>query len=215
MVTKHDGLLPPGTVDPNAPDTDTDSIDDDSGSWLDAFGARLSASFDLAIGKLGDTMLDHMDEMDERYRQRIREETRALPAMAKVATTFTYSTAATASVTTQGGTGIGVLLGGPEIGRQWNVRQLFVGGTTITAAPTGQAWLFITAGLPNDLSPTSVMDRAGSLPLVSFYGTDEVYVQPNESVWIVITGGTNATQYLVTMSFQDTAFIPRGTVEVI
>lgn len=194
--------------DPNLPDGVSTNGHDDGP--LGGLGARLSASFDLAIGKLGDTLADQLDEQEQR--RRMREQARALPTMVKLSSAFTYQTTGPV-ICQQGGSGQGVLIGGPEIGDQWSVRQIVVLGPTLTSTVTGQAWVLVSAGTPSELSPTSVVDQAVSLPLVAFYSAEQLYVQPNENVFLVITGGTAGAQYVASFSYQVSRYQPRLTVE--
>lgn len=191
-------------ADPDAADDAPPA--DDGGGW--GIAAHVQAAMDLSLGKLGDTITDAITEQT----RRLREEARAMPALVKISSAFTYSTAAGATVTQQGGTGIGVLIGGPEVGRQWHVRQIVVGGTTITAAPSGTVWLFAAAAPPNDLSLTSVVDFSTGMPNIATYSEDEIYVAPNENLWLIITGGTNATVYVASVTIQESAFMPRLSV---
>lgn len=184
--------------------------DDDEGTPGGGWGAQFSAQLDLAIGKLGDRITSTLDD----NLRKMRAEARALPALVKISTAFTYSSTGPVIVG-QGGTGQGVLIGGAEIGRQWTIRQCIVGGTTLTASPAGVAWLLVSAAPPNELSITSVIDQATSLPLIAFYSEEQFYLAPNENLYLVVTGGTNGVTYVSSISYQESAFIPRQTVESI
>ena len=171
------------------------------------WGARLAAGLDLQLGKITDGLDATTSEI-----RKLRQEARRQPALVKISSVFTYSS--TGIITQQGGTGVGVLIGGPEVGQEWNVRQIVVTGTTLTAAPAGVAWFLVSAGVPNELSPTSVMDFShAALPQVSFYSPDQFYLAPNENLYMVITGGTANTQYVCSVLYQNVPFVPRSTLQ--
>ena len=177
----------------------------DPGGW----GARLVGKLDLAIGKLGDVA----DGTSNTARQlaKLRQEARQQPALVKLSTAFTWSSAAGAQMCQQGGTGAGVLIGGPEIGQQWSVVQIIVGGSTLAAVVTGTAWFLVAAAPPNEQSITSVMDSATTLPSVAWYSPGQFYLAPNEALYMVITGGTNGAQYVGSVAYQNSPFVPRST----
>ena len=200
MTVDHDGasvIVP----DPSAADGAPDPTD--PGGW----GARFVAALDLSVGKLKASQDATTDEL-----RKLRREARQMPAMVKLSSVFTLNTAAGQQICQQGGSGAGVLIGGPEIGRQWSIRQWLVGGTTLTATPGGTAWLLVSAAPPNEQSITSAVDFTKlALPQSIFYSGDSFYVQPNENVYMVVTGGTNAAQYVCTITYQESAFVPRST----
>jgi hypothetical protein len=201
MPPDHEGNL--ATVpDQLAPDTAPDS-----GAGPAGWGAALAAKLDLQIGRIDAGTDAVVSEL-----QKLRREARLEPANVPIPpAVFTYQSGQP-FVSQNGGTGIGVLLGGPEIGREWSVRQILVGGTTLTATPTGVAWILISPQPPNELSITSVADfTKEALPQNSFYGEREIYVPPNSNLWVVITGGTNGTQYVCMATVQEQAFAPRST----
>jgi hypothetical protein len=178
---------------------------------LDRFGAKLttslSASFEVAIGNVGD-MLSR--KLDEQLRE-IRREAELLPVTAKLSSAFTYQTSGPV-ICQQNGFGQGVLVGGPTIGDQWSVRQIVVTGITLGSTVPGQAWILVSAAPPSELSPTSVIDWAQCLPSVAFYTPGQMYVQPNEKVYLVITGGTPGSVYVASFTFQVTKYTPAPPV---
>lgn len=186
---------------------DLDAVDgEDGGGW----GARLVAKLDLSLGAITDEQRATTAEL-----RKLRQQARQLPALVKVSSAFTYSTGAHATIVQQGGSGVGVVIGGPPIGSQWSVRQIVVGGTTLGATPAGKAWFLVTAGRPVALSLTDVVDMAGTIPDVAFYGADEFYLAPNEKLYMVVTGGTNAVTYVASVSYQQSLFVPRSTTELV
>jgi hypothetical protein len=190
------------TPDPSAPD---DSDPSDPGGW----GARFMGKIDLSIGRIGDAA-DALSATTLELRK-LRREARALPALVKISSVFTFSTAAGAQMVQQGLQGAGVLVGGPNVGEQWSVRQIVCGGTTLGATPTGTAWFLVSAAPPNEQSITSVIDRATTLPSIAFYGAEDFYLAPNENLYMVVTGGTNNAQYVASVAYQSSPFIPRST----
>lgn len=186
-----------------APDlTAPDDAPGDGAGW----GAQLIAKLDLSLGKLSSAQ----DATTSELRQ-LRREARNTPAQVSLSSVFTFQSG-TPFICQQGGSGIGVLVGGPEVGQQWSVKQIIVGGTTLTATPAGIAWFLISPTPPNELSITSVADfTGGALPQVSFYGERDIYVPPNSNFFMVITGGTNGVQYVASVTFQQTPFVPTAT----
>lgn len=94
-------------------------------------------------------------------------------------------------------------LGSPDLGQLWVLRRLIIGGSDITTTPAGTGWLFVSGSPPNQNganSPTSqlVDFTSGTLPQKAFYGTHEVVVDATQYVYVVVTSGTNGTQYVAT-----------------
>lgn len=88
-------------------------------------------------------------------------------------------------------------LGGPNEGRWWQVRSIVIGGSDITQTPTGVGWVVVMNSAPSANPPlfaTRDWTKA-ALPQVAFYGSHELIVEPQEELWVVITGGTAGVQY--------------------
>ena len=168
------------------------------------WGAQLLGHIDLQVGRLTAAQDATTQEL-----RALRREARNYPALVTISSVFTYQSG-TPFMCQQGGSGIGVLVGGPELGQQWSVKQIIVGGTTITGTPAGVAWFFISAAPPNELSITSVADFTKSpLPVNSYYSERQMYVPPNSNFYMVITGGTNGTQYVGSVTIDQTPFVPQ------
>jgi hypothetical protein len=201
-MTIHEGT---GVVspDPSAPDGTGDPSD--PGGW----GARFLAKVDLQLGKISD-VADGVGTVADEVRK-LRRQARQQPAIVKLSSVFTLNTAAGAQMCQQGGLGAGVLIGGPEVGTEWSIRQIVVGGTTLTAAATGTAWFLVSAAPPNEQSITSVIDNATTLPSIAFYTPGQFYLAPNENLYMIVTGGTNNAQYVASVSYEMSPFVPRDT----
>lgn len=166
--------------------------------------AAIAAQIDLQIGRVTAAQDRTTAEL-----RALRKEATDSPASVVLPTQFTYSTAAGAGITQAQGTGIGVQIGGPEIGQQWSVRAIVVGGATLTATPGGTAWVFVSPAPPVDLSLINVIDwTKTALPANAFYGEREVFVPPNSNLWVVVTGGTNATLYTVVVHYLQSPLVP-------
>jgi hypothetical protein len=191
-----------------APDLGVPDFQDgpaEGGGW----GAQLAAKLELSIGKVTAAQDATTAEL-----RNIRREARTMPALVKLSSAFQYSTGANAQMCQQGGIGSGVLIGGPELGMQWVVRQVVVGGVGLATAWTGTAFLLVSAAPPNELSVTSVADSIAAPtagPAVRFYSNEQMYLQPNENLYLVIVGGTNNLQTIASVSYQASPFVPRGT----
>jgi hypothetical protein len=186
--------------DLNAPDVGDGSGDGSSEGW----GAKLFAKLDLQLGKLSDVGQAQSEQL-----RKLREEARNMPAIVTISSVFTW--AANTQICQQGGSGAGVLIGGPEIGTQWHVRSIIVGGTTLTAAPAGVAWFLISPAPPIEQSITSVVDwTKQALPTNSYYGIGEFYLPPNTNLYMIVTGGAVGTQYVASVTFQASRFVPQS-----
>jgi len=165
----------------------------------------LLAGLRIDIGRQADAI-----DGQTRAMQLLRRQIAFMPAMATVTAQFMYSTVATAGFAQGNGTGIGVQIGGPEMGRCWSIRNAVVGGGTIAQTPTGTAFLLVSPQPPLDLSITSVLDIANPLPARAFYSAREAFVGPNDNVWLYVAGGTNNQLYTVRLIVQDEPYLPTG-----
>jgi hypothetical protein len=90
-------------------------------------------------------------------------------------------------------------MGGPVSGKWWQVRNLIVGGSDITTAPNGVAWLVISSSSMMQVNPPMYAVRdfstATALPYKAQYGAHEIVVLDDQHMFVFITGGVNATQY--------------------
>lgn len=96
-------------------------------------------------------------------------------------------------------------LNGPTAGYRWEVRNIMVGGSDITTAPAGVAWVAIMADVPSANVPIfAVRDFThGALPQSAFYGARELVIPDTERLWIIITGGTAGVQYSATACIEN------------
>jgi hypothetical protein len=188
------------TPDIQGPDGSDD--DDGGGGW----GARLAARLDLSLGKLEEEATAQTSEL-----RAMRREARNTPAVTKISSAFTYLS--TGGIVQQGGTGVGVLIGGPEVGQQWSVLQWVVGGATLAGTPAGVAWLFEAPAPPTELSITSAADfTRTALPWGETYSPRQIYVPPNSNLWMIVTAGTAAAQYVASVTIESSTFVPRTGV---
>lgn len=202
MAPDHEGT-DVAIPDLNAPDDAGDPTD--PGGW----GARFVGSLNLQIGKLTASQDATTDQL-----RKMRQEARNLPALVKISSAFTWSSAAGAQMCQQGLTGAGVLIGGPNVGEQWIVRQIVVGAPTLAAAWLGQVYFLTSAAPPNEQSITSVsaaISPPTAGPAVQFFGDSQLYVGPNENLYMVVVGGTNNAVYVASISYQSSPFVPRAT----
>lgn len=96
-------------------------------------------------------------------------------------------------------------LGSPASGKWWQVRNLVVGGTDITTAPNGVAWVLVTTSSMMQANPplftvrdcsTSRFPTSTTLPpYINTYGTHELVILDDQHLIIFITGGAAGTQY--------------------
>lgn len=155
------------------------------------FGLGAIAQLAISVGRL----CDRIDRQQKRWEQYER----SVPADYQNAKALTYSTAA--------GTVNAMSLGRPELGQWWQVRRIIVGGSDITTAPAGTAWVFVQGSNPGASGANPNVAQAadvttGTFPQRAFYGTHQLVVTQNEHLWIVITGGTNNTQYVASAKYE-------------
>ena len=88
-------------------------------------------------------------------------------------------------------------IGKPELGRQFELRSLAVGGALWTSTPAGTGALVAAASVPPvDLSLLNLRDIISeALPQVAFYSSNQVTCQHGEHLVVVIAGGTSGLQY--------------------
>lgn len=87
-------------------------------------------------------------------------------------------------------------LGGPTFGRVWEVRQLAIGGLTWATTAGGTAQIQVASVVQNAAAPVGTLqDVAGSLPEIAFYSAGQFRVVYPNHIFVVIVGGTAATQY--------------------
>lgn len=117
---------------------------------------------------------------------------------------FTASNNATPLASGPLPSGVAIMdLGGPSMGRVWEVRRAWAGGLSVTTAAGGEAWFVKQGAPPTDLNVANLVDFANPLPLTGFYGTHQFFVVQGEHVYVLITGGTNSQQYVAGVAGED------------
>ena len=87
-------------------------------------------------------------------------------------------------------------LGSPDQGTYWEVTSVAVGGSDYDTVAAGSAGLYVTAfANVNTVEMSALADYAGTLPNVGFYGTRQLLVQDQETLVLVINGGTAGQVY--------------------
>lgn len=90
---------------------------------------------------------------------------------------------------------------GPPQGRQWQVRQLTVGGPT-----KGVVYSYASASQPIT-SPLQIIGMKDATktrwPCPGFYGTHQFMVNPSEILWVVVATSTDTTQVVVSGAAED------------
>ena len=95
-----------------------------------------------------------------------------------------------------------LVLGGPTVGRQWEVRGIRVGGLTPSTTAAGVADVYISAsGTP--ASTADWVDRASALPLPATYGAGELVLHERELLVLVVSGGTSGQVYVASAAVTD------------
>jgi hypothetical protein len=95
-----------------------------------------------------------------------------------------------------------IVIGGPAVGRQWEVRGIRIGGVDPTVSVAGKGYVYIGGGA---LTVTTLdwIDEATSLPLPATYGAGEVLLHERELLYVRIVGGTSGLPYVATASVTD------------
>ena len=99
--------------------------------------------------------------------------------------------------------------GGPDAGFYWVVRRITAGGLTwsTTAAGSTEFYVHGYAGAPGSLTSggnsiagvralSDIVDQATAMPVSRFYSSEQLIVQPNESLSVVVLTGTAGQQYV-------------------
>jgi hypothetical protein len=119
------------------------------------------------------------------------------------------------------GNNLAIGLGGPSLGRRWNVRNAVVGGLDPTIEAAGTAFWFKSAADPNAFATESPMlplsllkdiavpeGSTQSFPQVAFYGPRDFEVEPNDKVFCVIIGPSNGVAYTASIEVDDLPAYP-------
>lgn len=95
---------------------------------------------------------------------------------------------------------------GPQQGEIWNLRACRIGGVTPTTAATGRGDTYRSGSDPTAAGATGStlnwVDQAATLPLVAYYGSNEVPIHYPDNFFIVITNGTAGQQYVANALFE-------------
>lgn len=165
-------------------------------------GVDFSADLKLELGKLGKNI-----ERLGAHALRARELDRARqPFSARIQAS---------AVCPSPSVNFGLNFGGPDAGFYWVVRRLVVGGLTWSTTAAGTAEIYVTglagaAGTSTSgagsiaaiRSLSDLVDESAALPNKAFYGSEELIVQPNESLVAVVVGGTASQQYVAAAGIQ-------------
>lgn len=151
----------------------------------------LHAVFDLAaqVGNLAQQVQRQQDRLDELARN-----TPGDPTL-------------TAAAISAASGALSIRIGGPQLGRVWQIRRLMVGGTQVTSTVAGTVYVFRAPNDPsNDLATANLIDIASlPMPQPAFYGTHQAILHHGDHVWFYINNPTATTQYVVSMQVEDWA----------
>ena len=113
------------------------------------------------------------------------------------------------------GTPLVLNLGSPDIGTYWEVMSLSVGGTEVNVAAAGNAGVYVS-GMPSlaGAGMTNLQALIATMPASPDYGTRQLVVKPEESLFLVIFGGTNGQQYVASCTAAVYSVITESSVEV-
>ena len=94
-------------------------------------------------------------------------------------------------------------LGSPDAGTYWNIRSFAIGGTDVNVAASGKFGLYITGYVSSTSTPglTALIDGANAsggadqMPYSESYGNDSFRINDQETIVVVIYGGTPGQVY--------------------
>lgn len=92
-------------------------------------------------------------------------------------------------------------LGGPQMFRQWEIRQLIVGGITWETTVAGSCDVFVQPSDPSARNPVALLnmvDNSSTLPNKAYYSGGQLRVRHPAQVFVAIISGTASTQYQAT-----------------
>ena len=98
-------------------------------------------------------------------------------------------------------------LGSPDAGTYWNIRSFAIGGTDVNVTAAGKFGLYVSGFVSNTSSPgmTALIDGGGTyggadqMPYSENYGNDSFRINDQETVQVVIYGGTSGQVYSCNM----------------
>ena len=106
-------------------------------------------------------------------------------------------------------------LGGPPVGRVWELRRLTVGGPTWETTVAGSLDLLVMPSQPAydgqsaAASLAMLIDHASVLPAVAFYSAGQVLLRPGERLYAVVYSPSVSTYYAASgtcLSYPDTTY---------
>ena len=124
------------------------------------------------------------------------EAQRSLAAQLQKNTPVFYSQAASGTCV-NASTPLMLVLGTPDQGTYWEVTSVAVGGVDYTTVAGGTAGLYVS-GYANaaTLEMSVLLDYANTLPNVGFYGTRQMLVNDQETLILLVDGGTAGQVYV-------------------
>lgn len=102
-----------------------------------------------------------------------------------------------------------IRLGGPDQGHVWHVRRISAGGETPVTVAAGRADFFVaafdirTASSLGQIGLAQWVDQMTTLPNILSYSRGAQTLRFNEELFVVISNGTNALQYVASCRVED------------
>lgn len=155
--------------------------------------AKLSATLD--------TMAEQQKQLDQTMR-RIQEALTHAPIDYPIHGSITFPATTTTGV---------VGLGGPSIGRLWQVRRLAMRGTT-----GAKVFVYVNAAKPTtNTAIIGMADYHTGMPWATFYSTHQLVLNGNEKLWLYFTGATAGHTVQITGRVEDYDFAAyRGVTQL-
>jgi hypothetical protein len=96
-----------------------------------------------------------------------------------------------------------ITLGSPDAGTRWTVHSFALGGTDINVSATGKFGLYVSGYVASGFSPgmSALVDGAEwgatpDMPYTNQYGSDQIIINDQETIYVVVFGGTAGQTYM-------------------
>lgn len=176
-----------------------------------AIGAGLSIG-EASVGTLVDLklsidgMCDQVKRLHERYEALEKRYQFAGPVQLQLRT----------SVVSPGSGNAAFGLGGPKVGRLWEIRRLLIGGALWSSTVAGTAEIYVTSAPAsqalNSRNLADMVDQASGttppLPSKAFYSSGQLILRFPQELHIVLVSPTASTQYVASGAGYDMPDLP-------
>ena len=168
-----------------------------------ASGLKVWANVGLSIGSKVDSLSKSVSRLESQLQR---------------TTPIEYATVASGTYLSSVGTLV-LNLGSPDAGTMWEVHSFAMGGTEVNVSAAGKWGLYVSglpqlagAGMGNLVDIGSGISST-TLPYAAHYGTRQVQVSDQETLFAVIFGGTDQQTYVANAQMSVFSVATLGDVE--